>query len=276
MIGRASPATLAAALLLAVPVLVAVAGPLAAPLITPPDGAPYTLGSGHLLGTDGTGRDVLGLLLRGGPSALGVACAAVALAYLAGGTLGLAAATTRHRWIDELAMRPVELILPIPSLLIISVVGVGWRGSPLAVALAVAAINAPAVARLVRAAALDAASGPVAEAMRLQGESRARVLFGYVGRSVLPVAAADAGTRVPLAVFTVAAANFLGLGLDPASPDWGVTIAAGREALLIQPWAVCAPAAMLVMFTVGLNLLADRLLAGGARERPREAKAARR
>lgn len=271
---RTGPATWTAALLLAVPVLAAVLGPLLAPAVTPEDGAPYVLGDGHPLGTDGTGRDVLGLLLRGGPSALGVACGAVALAYLLGAPLGLAAATTRHRWIDELLMRPVELILPIPSLLVISVIGVGWRGSALAIALAVAMINVPAVARLVRAAALDAASGPVAEAMLLQGESRPRILFGYIGRTVLPVAAADTGTRVPLAVFTVAAANFLGLGLDPASPDWGVTIAASREALLIQPWAVCAPAALLVMFTVGLNLLADRLVGRGARERLRRAKAA--
>ncbi|TDC96585.1 ABC transporter permease subunit [Actinomadura sp. 7K507] len=277
--GRRPSLTIAlAALLLAVPVTAAVLGPLLAPAITPDDGAPYVTGNGHLLGTDGTGRDVLGLLLRGGRSALGVACCAVALACLVGGPLGLAAAATRHRWVDELMMRPIELLLPIPSLLVISVVGVGWRGSPVAVALAVAVINAPAVARLVRAAALDAASGPVAEAMRVQGESRARVLFGYVGRSVLPVAAADVGTRVPAAVFTVAAANFLGLGLDPASPDWGVTIAGSREALLIQPWAVAAPAAMLVMFTVGLNLLADRLLKRGKhekRERPRRVKAAR-
>ncbi|QFG22326.1 ABC transporter permease [Actinomadura sp. WMMB 499] len=271
----ARPVAWTAGVLLAVPVLAAVLGPLLAPAITPADGAPYVLGGGHPLGTDGTGRDVLGLLLRGGPSALGVACGAVALAYLLGAPLGLAAATTRHRWIDELLMRPVELLLPIPSLLVISVIGVGWRGSALAIGLAVAVINAPAVARLVRAAALDAASGPVAEAMLLQGESRPRILFGYIGRAVLPVAAADAGTRVPLAVFTVAAANFLGLGLDPASPDWGVTIAASREALLIQPWAVCAPAAMLVMFTVGLNLLADRLVGRGARERPRRAEAAR-
>ncbi|MFC4052878.1 ABC transporter permease [Actinomadura syzygii] len=257
---RPSFGTATAALLVAVPLAIAVLGPLLADAVTPPDGAPYTVGDGHPLGTDRLGRDVLGLLLRGGPSALGVACCAVALGYLAGAPLGLAAASTRHRWLDELLMRPVEILLPIPSLLVISVVGVGWRGHPEAIALAVGALNVPAVARLVRAAALDAASGPVAEAMRMQGESRARVLFGYVGRAVLPVAAADAGTRVGMAVFTVAAANFLGLGLEPTSPDWGVTIAGSREALLVQPWAVGAPAALLVMFTVGLNLLSDRLL----------------
>ena len=260
MIRLPSLGTALAALLVAVPLAVAVLGPLVAGAVTPADGEPYATGGGHLLGTDRLGRDVLGLLLRGGPSALGVACCAVAFGYLVGGPLGLAAASTRHRWLDEVLMRPVEILLPIPSLLVISVVGVGWRGHPEAIALAVGALNVPAVARLVRAAALDAASGPVAEAMRMQGESRARVLFGYVGRVVLPVGAADAGTRIGTAVFTVAAANFLGLGLEPTSPDWGVTIAGGREALLVQPWAVGAPAAMLVMFTVGLNLLADRLL----------------
>ncbi|WP_016909237.1 ABC transporter permease [Streptomyces xiaopingdaonensis] len=247
-------------LLLGVPVLIAVFGPLLAPALTGPEGAPYVLGDGHPLGTDGMGRDVLGLLLRGGRSALGVATGAVLLAYVLGGLLGLVAATTRHRWLEEVLLRPVEVLLPLPSLLVISVVAVWWRGSPLAVALAVSVVNVPAVARLVRAAALSAADSPVAEAMRLQGESRLRITGGYVGRAVLPAAAADAGNRVTTAVFTVAAANFLGLGMEPTAPDWAVTVAGSREGLLVQPLAVCAPAAMLVMFTVGLNLSADAWL----------------
>lgn len=261
---------LGGALLLGPPLLVAVLGPVLAPALTAADGAPYVLGGGHVLGTDGMGRDVLGLVLRGGATALGVACAAVASACLIGASLGLATAVTRSRWLDDVLMRPVELLLPLPSLLVISVVGVGWRGNPVAVAIAVAALNIPAVARLVRAAALDAASGPAAQAMLLQGESRIRIVFDHVGRSALPAAAADAGTRTGAAVFTVAGANFLGLGLDPTSPDWGVMIAAGREALLLQPWAVCAPALLLVMFTVGANLLADGLLARGTRTARKE------
>ncbi|MFC8203838.1 ABC transporter permease [[Kitasatospora] papulosa] len=252
--------TAGGALLLVLPVTAAVVGPFVTDADILSDGMPYAVGDGHPLGTDGLGRDVLTLVLRGGASALGVACAAVAMAVAVGAMLGLAAASSRSRWLDDLLMRPVELLLPLPSLLVISVVGVGWRGHPVAVTLAVAALNVPAVARLLRAAALDAASGPVAEAMRLQGESSARVLFGHVGRAVLPVAAADAGTRVGGAVFTVAAANFLGLGLDPTSPDWGVVIASSREALFVQPWAVLAPTSMLVMFVVGVNLLADGLL----------------
>ncbi|MFJ4641584.1 ABC transporter permease [Streptomyces hygroscopicus] len=256
--------TAGGALLLALPCTAALVGPFVTPADIPSDGMPYARGDGHPLGTDALGRDVLTLVLRGGASALGVACAAVALAVAVGAVLGLAAAASHRRWLDDLLMRPVELLLPLPSFLVISVVGVGWRGQPVAVALAVAALNVPAVARLLRATALDAASGPVAEAMRLQGESPTRILFGHVGRAVLPVAAADAGTRVGATVFTVAAANFLGLGLDPTSPDWGVLIAASREALFVQPWAVCAPTLLLVMFTVGANLLADGLMPRGA------------
>ncbi|MFE7977766.1 hypothetical protein [Streptomyces shenzhenensis] len=132
------------ALLLALPVAAAVVGPLVTPADIPSDGPPYALGGGHPLGTDALGRDVLTLVLRGGASALGVACTAVALAVAVGGLLGLAAAASRSRLLDDLLIRPVELLLPLPSLLVISVVGVDWRGHPVAVALAVAALNVPA------------------------------------------------------------------------------------------------------------------------------------
>ncbi|KUH39579.1 MULTISPECIES: ABC transporter permease [Streptomyces] len=259
------------AVLVALPLGVAVLGPLFADAPAPGLAAPYAARDvEHLLGTDALGRDVLALLLHGGRSALGMALGAVALAYLVGGLAGLLAASARRRWLDELLIRPLDVLLPLPTLLVISVVAVGWRGSPVAIALAVAAVNVPPVARLVRAAALDAASGPVAEALRLQGESWARVQFGLVARSALAPVAADIGTRVTLAVFLVGSANFLGLGLDPTAPDWAVSIARGREGLLLQPWAVLAPAAMLVLFTVGLNLFADRLLAR-SRHRTQEA-----
>ncbi|UJW36210.1 ABC transporter permease [Saccharothrix sp. AJ9571] len=249
--------------LLAVPVLTALVGPLLAGAFTRPTGLPY--GDSGLLGTDGLGRDVFGTLLVGGRTTLGVALLAVVFAYLVGGLIGLVAASTRRRVLDEALIRPLDILLPLPSLLVISVVAVGWRGDPLAIALVVGAVNVPTVARLVRAAALDAASGPAVEAMRMQGESWARIQFGFIARSALPPVLADIGTRITLAVFIVASANFLGLGLNPTSPDWAVTVSRNREGLLLQPWAVLAPAAMIVAFTLGLNLLADRLL-GNRRE----------
>ncbi|WP_232828405.1 ABC transporter permease [Kribbella monticola] len=242
--------------LVLIPLLVAVFGPFV-PLEAKP-GLPYE--SGVRLGTDGLGRDVVQLLLVGGRTALGMAVGAVAIAYLVGGTIGLVAASTRHRWVDEVLIRPLDVLLPLPSLLVISVVAVGWRASPPAITLTVAMVNVPTVARLVRAAALDAASGPVVEALRMQRESWVAIQVGYVGRSVLGPVAADLGTRITLAVFLVASVNFLGLGLSPTAPDWAVSVSRNREGVLLQPWAVVAPALMLVAFTLGFNLLADRLV----------------
>ena len=249
-----------AAVLVGVPMLVAVGGPLVAGWMEPRAGAPYTLGDGHLLGTDGLGRDVFEQLLLGGRTALGMALGAVAVAYLVGGTAGLVAASTRRRWLDEALIRPLDVLLPVPSLLVISVVAVGWRGHPPAILLAVAAVNVPSIARLVRAAALDAATSPAAEALRMQRESWAGIQLRYIARSALAPVAADLGTRITLAVFVVASVNFLGLGLSPTAPDWAVSVARNREGLLLQPWAVLAPALLLVSFTLGFNLLADRLV----------------
>ncbi|MGW1345794.1 ABC transporter permease [Kribbella sp. NPDC002412] len=249
------PLGVSAALVVA-PLVVAVFGPFIDVRATP--GLPYD--SQGVLGTDGLGRDVLQLVLSGGRTALGMAFGAVAIAYLVGGLIGLVAASTRHRWLDEALIRPLDVLLPLPSLLVISVVAVGWRASAFAITLAVAMVNVPTVARLVRAAALDAASSPVVEALRMQRESWVGIQFGYVGRAVLGPVAADIGTRITLAVFLVASVNFLGLGLSPTAPDWAVSISRNREGLLLQPWSVLAPAFLLVSFTLGFNLLADRLV----------------
>lgn len=253
---RARTPLAVSALLVLVPLLLALLGPLIRS--TPKPGLPYE--SAGFLGTDGLGRDVFSLLLDGGRTALGMALGAVVIAYLVGGTIGLVAASTRHRWVDEALIRPLDVLLPLPSLLVISVVAVGWRASPLAITLAVAMVNVPTVARLVRAAALDAASSPVVEALRMQREGWVGIHLGYVGRAVLGPVAADIGTRITLAVFLVASVNFLGLGLSPTAPDWAVSVSRNREGLLLQPWAVIAPALLLVSFTLGFNLLADRLV----------------
>ena len=102
-----TPLAVSAALVL-VPLLVAVFGPLIP--MDPAAGLPYERRPGHPLGTDGLGRDVLELLLVGGRTALGMAVGAVAIAYLVGGAIGLVAASTRHRWVDEALIRPLDVL----------------------------------------------------------------------------------------------------------------------------------------------------------------------
>lgn len=251
-----------AALLLGVPVGVAVLGPTLAALVDPARGASYgPRGPGHLLGTDGTGRDVLRLVLEGGRSMIVLTLVTSVLAYALGTAVGLAAAA-RRGITDELLMRPLDLLLALPPLLVVLLLASTSQRNAVALVVAVAAVNVPSIARVARAAALDAASGPVAEAMVLAGEPRHSIYLGYVGRCVLRPLAADLGSRVTATAYLVASANFLGVGLPPTSADWAVSVDRNRAGLLLQPWAVVGPALLIVAFAVGFNLLADRLLAG--------------
>lgn len=245
-------------MLVALPVFVAVFGPALAEFTAQPAGVPFVLEPPYPWGTDGLGRDVLTQLLLGGRPTIVLATAAVAACYLFGATIGLVAASVRQ--FDEILLRPLDVLLAVPSLLLLSMAAVWWQAQFGAIVIVVALVNLPAVARLVRTAALESISGQLTEVLLVQGEPWWKIQLRHVGRSVLRPLLADVGTRITAAVYLVASANFLGLGLDPASPDWAVSVARSQEGLLLQPWAVLAPTAMIVAFTVGLNLLWDQVL----------------
>ncbi|WP_329082712.1 MULTISPECIES: ABC transporter permease [unclassified Streptosporangium] len=240
--------------LLGVPLVIALAGPWFAgePGLR---GVPF--GSGPFLGTDFVGRDVWRQVLLGGRTVVVVALAATALAFLVGTPLGLLAAMTRRRWLDELLMRPLDLLLAVPSLLMLILLAATVPPGPVTLVVIVAVISLPEVARISRAAALEIAARPAMEAMRLQGESWWRRAVGYVGRSMLRTLLADLGVRVVGALYLVATASFLGVGVSPDSGDWAVMVDRNRTGMFLQPWAVLVPALLIVALSVGLNLLFD-------------------
>ncbi|WP_434742666.1 ABC transporter permease subunit [Micromonospora sp. SH-82] len=247
------------AVLLAVPLLVALVGPVVA---GEPGGRGRPFVGDGPLGTDFVGRDVLTQVLLGGRTVVGVAVAATALAYLVGVPLGLWAATTRRRWLDELLMRPLDLILAIPALLLLIMLSATVPRGAVALVVIVALIGLPEVARISRAAALPLAHGPAMEAMRSYRESWSRRAVGYIGRGVRRVLLADAGVRFIGALYLVATASFLGIGVAPDAADWAVMVDRNRAGLALQPWAVVAPAALVVALAIGVNLTTDHLLAG--------------
>ncbi|SCF08583.1 peptide/nickel transport system ATP-binding protein [Micromonospora haikouensis] len=244
--------------LLAVPLLVAVVGPALAGDAAP-RGRPFD--PGGAFGTDFVGRDVLRQVLLGGRSVVGVALAATALAYLVGVPLGLLAALTRRRWLDELVMRPLDLLLAVPSLILLILLAATAPRGPATLVGIVAVIGLPEVARISRAAALPLAHGPAMEAMRLYRETWWRRAVGHVVTGSRRVLLADAGVRFIGALYLVATASFLGVGVAPDAADWAVMVDRNRAGLLLQPWSVLVPAALLVALAVGVNLVADRLLA---------------
>ncbi|MQS08530.1 ABC transporter permease subunit [Streptomyces sp. IF17] len=246
--------------LIAVPLLLALLGPwfVGEP---GPRGVSFTLGDGHWLGTDFIGRDVWRQVLLGGRSVVVTALVATALAYVIALPIGLAAALTHRPWAEEGLMRPWDVLLAIPSLLLLLIVATLFSPGPAGLALIVALINVPDALRIVRACAADAASRPAVEAMRMQGESWWRMAVGYVGRSITRVLTADAGVRLTGALYLVATAAFLGVGITPDAADWAVMVDRNRTGLFIQPWAVVVPALLIVALTTGTNLLFDAALA---------------
>lgn len=264
------------AAVIAVPLVLALLGPLAAG-DPGPRATSFTFGHGHWLGTDFVGRDVWQQVLHGGRPVVLTALAATALTYLVALPVGLLGALTHRRWLEELLMRPLDVLLAVPSLLLILLVASVFTPGPVGLALLVALVNVPDAARMVRAAAAEAAARPAVEALRMQGETWWRTAVGYVGRATLRTLAADAGTRLTGVLYLVATAAFLGVGVAPDAPDWAVMIDRNRIGLFVQPWAVLVPALLIVTLTMGTNLLFDaalddggtRIRAGGTgRQRP--------
>ncbi|TXS04167.1 ABC transporter permease subunit [Streptomyces sp. col6] len=246
-------------LVLGIPLLLALAGPLLAG-DAGPRGTSLTPGAGHVLGTDFTGRDVLREVLLGGRSVVTVAVAATALTYAVALPVGFVCALTRRAWLEEVLMRPLDVLLAVPSLLVVLLVATAVRPGPAGLAAVVALVAIPDAARIVRAAGAEAASRPAVEALRMQGESWARLALGYVGRSVGRTLAADVGVRLTGAVYLVATAAFLGVGVAPDASDWAVMVDRNRTGLSVQPWAAVVPALLIVALTLGGNLLVDAAL----------------
>jgi peptide/nickel transport system permease protein len=244
--------------ILALILLVALAGPLFAPHSpTKSIGIP---GSGPsadaVLGTDFLGRDVYSRLLWGGRSVLGLAGLATVIAYAAGGVVGLVAGYSRNV-LDGLLMRLVDVLLAFPPLLVLLVVIAGAGTSLPVLVLAVALVQLPGIARLVRSLTLEASGRGYVEAAVVRGESTAAILRREIIPSIAGPLSADLGLRMTFSILLIAGANFLSLGLQPPAADWALMIAENRDFLELNPWAVAVPAALIAALTVGLSFTGD-------------------
>lgn len=236
----------------------AVFGPLFAPY-APDDilGQPYASPtSSHLLGLDFVGRDVLSRFLWGGRTSLLLALLGTALGYVLGLSVGLFAAYVRG-WLDELTMRATDVALAFPALVLVLLLVSAFGSNVRLVVVAIAVANAPRIARIVRAAALEVLDLLYVEAARARGE---RSLY-IVTREILPNIRApllvDFGLRFTGSILLVAAVSFLGFGLQPPAADWGVMVGENRVGLTLQPWPVVMPVLALALLTIGINLVID-------------------
>jgi peptide/nickel transport system permease protein len=213
---------------------------------------------GALLGTDDLGRDVFSRLLYGGRSVLGLAFAATLLAYLIGLGVGLAAGYSRSK-IDPILMRTVDVMLAFPPLLFLLVLITGAGTGTGVLIVGVAAIQAPGISRIVRTATLEISVRGYVEAAVARGERAIAVIVREVLPNILAPVLVDAGLRFTYSILIIASVNFLGLGLQPPKSDWALMISENRQYISLNSWAVLAPAAMIALLTIGINLTGDAI-----------------
>ena len=214
--------------------------------------------SRHLLGTDQFGRDVLSRIIVGSRDVYVVAGSGALLAVLIGLTVGLIAGYFGGL-VDEIFMRLIDVLLAIPPLLLAMVVLFSLGSSRLNVILIVGFLYIPMVSRVVRSVVLDLKTRQFVEAAMLRGETSFYIMFREILPSVLPPLAVETSMRFSYAIFLVASLGFLGLGVQPPSPDWGLMVGEARTFFSQAQWALLGPAGAVIILVIGVAFMSDGL-----------------
>jgi peptide/nickel transport system permease protein len=212
----------------------------------------------YWFGTDELGRDVFSRVVAGSRDIIALAGIGTLVAVLLGTAIGLVV-TYQGGWIEELIMRLLDSVLSLPAgllaLLLLGAVGPSRE----TVLIVIVVVYVPIVARVVRSVVLDVKTRGFVEAAKMRGENNIYILTREILPSVLPALVVEASLRFSYAIFLVAALGFLGVGVQPPAPDWGLLVAAGKDYAATAPWELYFPCAAIAVLIVGVNLMSDGL-----------------
>jgi peptide/nickel transport system permease protein len=213
----------------------------------------------HIMGTDSQGRDEYSRVLYGAQVSLVAGVASVVMGVLIGGTIGALAGGVGGK-LDSLLMRVVDVMLAVPGILLaIGIVAFLGRGLP-QIMFAVAVVNVPIFARILRGSLLSLRESDYVTASRSIGASGTRLLFRHLLPNSLSPLLVASTLALATAIIDVAGLGFLGLGPpDPRTPEWGTMLTDSTKFIRQAPWLLFFPGAAIVISAIGFNLLGDGL-----------------
>ena len=212
----------------------------------------------HWLGTDHLGRDVLTRTLMGGREALLVTGIATPIAVIWGGFVGIFFGLVGGR-MDEVLMRVVDAFLSLPWILKMLVLIVTFGTGIEVLIPTLAFFYGIPVIRIARAATHDVVSRDFVSAARARGHGRITIIRRELLPNVLDTLMVEGAMRWSWMLLAFSSLSFLGFGVSPPTPDWGLMIADGRGLMSFAPWGVLAPVVALSSLIIGINLTADAL-----------------
>ncbi|MFC7397446.1 ABC transporter permease [Chelatococcus sp. GCM10030263] len=211
----------------------------------------------HWLGTDAFGRDVYSRLIVGARYSLAITTASLLAAAVVGTFLGLAAAYNRGGKLDIAVVWLVDVLMTFPTLILGVIVVAIFGPGPLNVALAISVAFLPRLTRMARGVALSIVSNEYIEAARAIGASPARIIARHLLPNIMSEMTVITALWLGTGIEVETSLSFLGLGVQPPTPSWGLMIKEGIGTLYVNPWPSLLPVAAILFVILGLNLLVD-------------------
>ena len=248
-------------ILVAFHIVLAIVAPLIAPYDFKELSAQIILNapsSEHWFGTDNLGRDILTRTMLGGRQAILVTTISTIIAIIWGGLLGVLFGLVGGR-LDELLMRLVDAFLCLPWILVLLLIVVMVGSGPVILILTLGFFYGIPVIRMARAATHDVVALDFVTAARTRGEARSTIVRRELLPNVLDVLLVEGAMRWSWMLLAFSSLSFLGFGITPPTPDWGLMISDARSFMSFAPWTALPPVVALSSLIIGINLSADAL-----------------